>query len=82
MRPTSRKFRSLRATGLILITLLSWLLLIAGIASGKGADSSLKVSPPSYDFGEVKRLGGPVHTTFTVHNQGNVAILIRRIWTS
>jgi hypothetical protein len=82
MRAMHGRFRPLRYGRLILTILLSWLMLIAGMAGRGAAASTLKVSPQSYDFGEVKRLGGQVHTTFMVYNQGNAPIHIRRIWTS
>jgi hypothetical protein len=52
------------------------------IGASGAADSALQVSPLLHDFGAVGRLGGQVHTSFIVHNQGETPITIRRIWTS
>ena len=82
MRATRGRFRPLGYGRVILTVLLSWLVLIAGMAGSGAAASTLKVSPQSHGFGAVKRLGGQVHTTFMVHNQGNAPIRLRRLWTS
>jgi hypothetical protein len=62
--------------------LFTWLMLLGGMEATGATDSALQVSPVFHDFGVVKRLDGEVYTTFTVHNQGDVPIKIRRIWTS
>ena len=67
---------------LILISLLTGIILIGGMSARAATDSTLRVSPESYDFGVVKRLGGQVHTRFMVHVQRETPIKIRRIWTS
>ena len=67
---------------LILISLLTWILLMGGMCARAATDSALRVSSETYDFGAVKRLGGEVHTSFMVHVQGDTPIKIRRIWTS
>jgi hypothetical protein len=67
---------------LIFIGLFTWSILLGGIGDSGTTDSALQVSPVFHDFGPVKRLGGEVHTTFVVHNQGDTPIIIRRIWTS
>ena len=82
MRATREEYRPQGHGRLTITVLLSGLLLITSMAGSGAEDAALKVSPDSYDFGPVKRLGGQVHTTFMVYNQGNVPIHIRRIWTS
>ena len=82
MRATHEALGVLRHGRLPVTVLLSGLLLVTSIAGSVAEDSALKVSPDSHDFGPVKRLGGQVHTTFTVHNQGAAPLHIRRIWTS
>jgi hypothetical protein len=67
---------------LICIGLFTRPLLLGGIRASGATDSALEVSPAFHDFGAVKRLGGQVHTSFIVHNQGEAPINIRRIWTS
>jgi hypothetical protein len=67
---------------LICIGLFTWPLLLGGVGAGGATDSALQVSPAVHGFGAVKRLGGQVHTSFIVHNQGETPIKIRRIWTS
>jgi hypothetical protein len=66
----------------ILIGLVAWLLLWGGAGASVGTEAGLRVSPASYDFGRVKRLGGVVQTTFTLHYQGETPLTLRRIWTS
>jgi hypothetical protein len=51
----------------ILIGLVAWPLLWGGAGARAGTEPGLRVSPASYDFGRVKRLGGVVQTTFTLH---------------
>ena len=46
------------------------------------AAATLQMSPASYDLGRVKRLGGLVQTTFTLHARGETPLVLRRIWTS
>ena len=60
----------------------AWLLLWAPAPARAEAEAGLEVSPASYDFGRVKRLGGLVQTTFTLHAQGETPLVLRRIWTS
>jgi hypothetical protein len=67
---------------LIFVGLFTWLMFVGGTSARAATDSALRVSPESHDFGAVKRLGGDVHTTFAVHNQGETPTKIRRIWTS
>ena len=66
----------------ILIGLVAWPLLWGGAGARAGTEAGLRVSPASYDFGRVKRLGGGVQTTFTLHYQGETPLTLRRIWTS
>jgi hypothetical protein len=57
--------------------------LIWGEAQARAeTEAGLQVSPASYDFGRVKRLGGLVQTTFTLHVRGETPLVLRRIWTS
>jgi hypothetical protein len=67
---------------LIFLNLFTWPILMGGLAASGATDSALQVSPLVHDFGAVQRLGGEVSTTFTVRNQGDTPVLIRRIWTS
>jgi hypothetical protein len=67
---------------LILISFLTWILLVGGVYAAAATDSTLRVSPETHDFGAVKRLGDQVHTSFTVRVEGSTPITIRRIWTS
>jgi hypothetical protein len=82
MRATHEEYRPLGHGQLTITILLSGLLLITSIAGSGAEDTTLKVSPDSYDFGPVVRLGGEVHTSFMVYVQGDAPIKIRRIWTS
>jgi hypothetical protein len=66
----------------ILIGLVAWLLLWGRAGARAGTEAGLQVSPASYDFGRVKRLGGVVQTTFALHYQGETPLTVRRIWTS
>jgi hypothetical protein len=66
----------------LLIGLAAWPLLWREDQARAGTEVGLQVSPASYDFGRVKRLGGVVQTTFTLHYQGETPLTIRRIWTS
>jgi hypothetical protein len=66
----------------LLLGLMAWLLIWGGAQARAGADAGLQVSPDSYDFGRVKRLGGLVQTTFTLHAWGETPLVLRRIWTS
>ena len=66
----------------ILIGFVAWLLLWGGAGASAGTEAGLQVNPASYDFGRVKRLGGVVQTTFTLHAQGETPLVLRRIWTS
>jgi hypothetical protein len=66
----------------ILIGLVAWPLLWGRAGARAGTEAGLQVSPASYDFGRVKRLGGVVQTTFTLHYQGATSLTLRRIWTS
>jgi hypothetical protein len=71
-----------RISPMMLLGLLLWPL-SHGVQEVRAAtDATLQVTPHAHDFGVVKRLGGEVHTTFTVRNQGEAPIKIRRIWTS
>jgi hypothetical protein len=66
---------------LMLISLCAWLLLLGVVGAGT-TSPPLQVSPELHDFGAVKRMGGKVQTTFTLRNQGETALTIRRLWTS
>jgi hypothetical protein len=77
------KKRGLAGMGyVILIGLVAWPLLWGRAGASVGTEEGLRVSPASYDFGRVKRLGGVVQTTFTLHYQGATPLMLRRIWTS
>jgi hypothetical protein len=67
---------------LLFIGCFIWPILMGGTGANGATSSALQVSPHSHDFGAVHRLGGHVHTSFVVHNQGDTPIKIRRIWTS
>ena len=67
---------------LVLIGVFTWPVLFGGVGASAGPGASLQISPESYDFGEVKRLGGQVQTTFVIRYQGGTPLKIRRIWTS
>ena len=67
---------------MLLLGLVAWPLLWGGARARAGTEVGLQVSPASYDFGRVKRLGGLVQTTFTLHAQGETPLVLRRIWTS
>jgi hypothetical protein len=69
-------------SALLLVGFLIWPVLFGGVGANAGSGASLQVRPESYDFGEVKRLGGQVQTTFVIHYQGDAPLKIRRIWTS
>lgn len=81
-------FRSFNRRGwagigsVILISLVAWPLLWGRAGARAGTEASFQVSPASYDFGRVKRLGGVVQTTFALHYQGETPLTLRRIWTS
>jgi hypothetical protein len=80
-----RSFNRRRWAGLgsvILIGLVMWPLLWRGAWARAGTETDLTWSPTSHDFGRVKRLGGAVQTTFTLHYQGETPLTLRRIWTS
>jgi hypothetical protein len=66
----------------LLLGLVAWPLLWARAPACAGTEAGLQVSPASYDFGRVKRLGGLVQTTFTLHARGEIPLVLRRIWTS
>jgi len=70
------------ARAIILLGCFLWSLPLGMIEVNAATDSALQVTPHAHDFGPVKRLGGQVHTTFRVHNQGDSPLTIRRIWTS
>jgi hypothetical protein len=67
---------------MLLLGLVAWPLLWTPAPACAEAEAGLQVSPASYDFGRVKRLGGLVQTTFTLHAQGETPLVLRRIWTS
>jgi hypothetical protein len=67
---------------MLLLGLVAWPLIWGGAQVRAGTEGGLQVSPASYDFGRVKRLGGLVQTTFTLHAQGETPLVLRRIWTS
>jgi hypothetical protein len=73
---------SARRRSMIMLGLLLWPLSLGMLVAGAATDSALRVAPHAHDFGPVKRLGGEVHITFIVHNQGDTPIKLRRIWTS
>jgi hypothetical protein len=66
----------------LLLGLVAGPLLWGGAGACAGPEAGLTWSPASYDFGRVKRLGGVVQTTFTLHYQGEMPLTLRRIWTS
>jgi hypothetical protein len=66
----------------LLLGLVAGPLLWGGAGARAGTEAGLTWSPASYDFGRVKRLGGVVQTTFTLHYQGEMPLTLRRIWTS
>jgi hypothetical protein len=75
--------RWVRGLGAMLLLGLSACPLIWGGAQARAAtEAGLQVNPASYDFGRVKRLGGLVQTTFTLHARGETPLVLRRIWTS
>ena len=67
---------------MLLFGVVVWPLIWGGAPARAGTEAGLQVSPTSYDFGRVKRLGGLVQTTFTLHAQGETPLVLRRIWTS
>jgi hypothetical protein len=67
---------------MLLFSFVVWPLIWRGAPAHAGTEAGLQVSPTSYDFGRVKRLGGLVQTTFTLHAQGETPLVLRRIWTS
>jgi hypothetical protein len=75
-----RWVRGLRT--MLLLGLVAWPLIWGGAQVRAGTEGGLQVSPASHDFGRVKRLGGLVQTTFTLHAQGETPLVLRRIWTS
>jgi hypothetical protein len=75
-----RWVRGLRA--MLLLGLVAWPLLWAPTLARTEDAAGLQVSPPAYDFGRVKRLGGLVQTAFTLHARGETPLVLRRIWTS
>ncbi|HXH13330.1 MAG TPA: hypothetical protein VNP04_26580 [Alphaproteobacteria bacterium] len=75
--PALARIRRVMVVGLLL-----WPLYHGVQEVGAATDATLQVTPQAHDFGEVKRLGGEVQTTFTVRNGGEAPIKIRRIWTS
>jgi hypothetical protein len=82
MKLTRETLRAEEYKCLMLLGLCTWFMLMGGTAARAETESLLLVSPGSYDFGEIHRLGGDVHTSFMVHVQGDRPIKIRRIWTS
>ena len=67
---------------MLLLGLVAWPLLWAPALARAEAEAGLQVSPASHDFGRVKRLGGLVQTTFTLHARGETPLVLRRVWTS
>jgi hypothetical protein len=67
---------------MLLLGLLACPLLWVPAPTHAQAEASLQVIPTSYDFGRVQRLGGLVHTTFTLRAGGETPLVLRRIWTS
>jgi hypothetical protein len=67
---------------MLLLGFVTWPLIWGGAPARAGTESDLQVSPVSYDFGRVKRLGGLVQTTFTLRARGETPLVLRRIWTS
>ena len=74
--------RVARIGSVILTGLVAGSLLWGVAGTSARTEVSLQVNPTSYDFSRVKRLGGVVQTTFTLHYQGEIPLTLRRIWTS
>jgi hypothetical protein len=80
--PWLHRHRGRGLGAMLLLGLVAWPLLWAPVLARAEAEAGLQVSPASHDFGRVKRLGGLVQTTFTLHARGETPLVLRRVWTS
>ncbi len=69
-----------------LIVMAAFILLIVPRLAEKEAAAQagarLEVSPPSYNFGTIKRRDGTVKTSFVIKNKGGSPLFISKILTS
>ena len=78
LAPVPARFRWPLVIGIggVLIALIGGILLFGGGVSSEAKSPRLVVTPQSYDFGKIPRLGGKVSYDVTVENRGEGPLAI------